>query len=715
MQVSKQTILDLEFNVILEKIAEHIFSKKLQVSYLETLPFDDFKEIEFYLTTCNEYLSSFESENIIPFSDYFEYEESLNYIHLENYHLDEPIFLEIKSNCIQLKQIIANLNKLELNFPTILSECNKLIFENDIIKEIENVFNKNGKVKDNASINLSEIRKKNNLLQAQISEQFKKALDKNRAYLDEISESVVENRRVLAVKSMYKKSVKGKFLGSSKTGSICFIEPSSLVHLNREFEELVDKEKKEILKILINLTKLISKYKSNLLSYQYFFNFLDICRAKAQFALEINACLPNISSQRNLNLINAYHPLLLISNNSRNTHTISQNICLNEKQRVIVISGPNAGGKSITLKTIGLLQVMLQSGILVSVHPKSIFCFFNSFFTDIGDNQSIDNHLSTYSYKLKQMAHFLKNANHKSLLLVDEFGTGSDPDLGGALAEVFLENFYEMNVFGVFTTHYTNIKIRTEELEFASNANMLFNQKTLTPEYVLEIGNAGSSFTFEVAEKNKIPFSLINRARKKVESQTRKLDKSIVKLQQEKYEVFKTQTNLKKLTDENSSEKENLKEKQDKLNAKISDVQLLYDHKQAVILLGEKVEKLISHFLYSKQKKHLIIEFLKLVDLQSIKTAKLEPSIKERQKKVEIQFKNFIKDPTINLEEEKLKKIKKIEIEAQKKVGKIIIGTRVKINGSVSVGTIEKIQKNFAIVNYGTFTTKIRIEELNLV
>jgi DNA mismatch repair protein MutS2 len=715
MQISNQSIQHLEFNIVLEEIGKFAFSQKVCQEIIQTKPLNDRQQILFLLQSCNEYLSGFQSHNSFPFSEYFEYEQELNHLEIENFHLEVDFFLAIKSNCIQIKQILTHLANFQSYFPILFRHSQKIEYKNEVVKEIDAVFNKLGNIRDTASESLSEIRKKLIKTQNHLSDQFKKALDKNKPYLDEIGESVIENKRVLAVKSMHKRLVKGRFLGTSKTGSISFIEPSHVIQLNRDLEELKDEEQKEIIRILIQLTQIMSQFRPNLIAYQEFLYFLDAIQAKAKFSLLINACLPNVNKNRKMVLLDAFHPLLLLNNIKNKSITISQNIELNENQRMIVISGPNAGGKSITLKTIGLLQLMIQSGILVSVHPKSEFCLFGSIFTDIGDNQSIDNQLSTYSYRLKQMAEFLKKANENSLLLIDEFGTGSDPQLGGALAEVFLETLYDKNVFGVLTTHYTNIKIRTEELDYATNANMLFDKKTLEPLYKLEIGAAGSSFTFEVAEKNQIPFSLINRAKKKLESETRRLDQTIVKLQQEKFQVFKTQNTLNKQSEENIVSSQNLKQSQDKINKKLLDIQLLYDSKSASIVLGEKIEKLITHFLYSKQKKQLVAEFLKLTEAESVKKAKLDPVVKQKQKIIEKSINKELKSSVQKIEIEKVKQ-KEIEQKlTQNKIESIKQGTRVKIKGSASVGTIEKVEKKYALVNYGNFITKIDMKELEVV
>ena len=273
---------------------------------------------------------------------------------------------------------------------------------------------------------------------------------------------------------------------------------------------------------------------------------IDTIFAKSKYASLINGIKPLINDNKNYFLKDAFHPLLYIKNQAEGKKTFPQTIHLNQTNRIIVISGPNAGGKSITLKTIGLLQIMLQSGILIPVHEKSDVCLFDNVLTDIGDNQSIENHLSTYSYRLKQMNYFLKKCKANTLFLIDEFGTGSDPELGGALAEIFLEEFYERNAYGIITTHYTNLKLLANELPHITNANMRFDEKKLVPEYKLVLGEAGSSFTFEVAQKNGIPYGLINKAKKKVEKGKVRFDRTITKLQKERSKLEKTQQSLRK-------------------------------------------------------------------------------------------------------------------------------------------------------------------------
>ena len=346
----------------------------------------------------------------------------------------------------------------------------------------------------------------------------------------------------------------------------------------------------------------------------------------------MNALLPEITQERELFLREAYHPLLYLSNSKNGVTTFPQTIELNDENRIIVISGPNAGGKSITLKTIGLLQLMLQSGMLVPVHHRSKMCLFERILTDIGDNQSIENHLSTYSYRLKNMNYFLKKCNHRTLFLIDEFGTGSDPELGGALAEIFLEEFYHREAFGVITTHYTNLKMLADELPHASNANMLFNDKTLEPIYKLIIGEAGSSFTFEVAQKNGIPFSLINRAKKKIEKGKVRFDATIAKLQKERSKMEKTAETLKDEETKAREEAKRLEELNDRVKSKLINYQELYDQSQRMITLGNKVDQIAERYFYDGKRRPLVSEFLKLIEMENAKRKQMSKEERTKQK-----------------------------------------------------------------------------------
>ena len=712
MQISNQTLKDLEFDAVQQEITAFAYTDKVAEKIISLQPYTITKELIQDLNTTNEVLSTLESGNALPLAEYFILDEYLKRLEIENYYLPAEEFFKIKSNTLQVKEILKYLTAFNEYVPVLFKKAEEIKYEKEIVKLIDTVFNKFGEVKDDASAELKIIRDRLRHLNSRITELFNKSMAYHSDYLDDIRESVIGNRRVLAVKSFQRKRVKGQFLGTSKTGSITFIEPESVQGPRREFEELKEEEKHIIIKILLDLTAKIAIYRPVLEEYQTFLEYIDFTQAKAKYALEINGILPLLNNDNIINLVDAYHPLLYLNNKRKNEKTIPQSLKLDRNCRIIIISGPNAGGKSITLKTIGLLQLMIQSGVLVPVHPTSEFGFFTQIFTDIGDNQSIENHLSTYSYRLKQMSYFLKNADENSLLLVDEFGTGSDPELGGALAEVFFEEFYDRKSFGVFTTHYTNIKLSAESLPEAINACMLFDKKSLEPLYRLEIGQAGSSFTFEVAEKNKIPFRLINRAKKKVESEKVSLDKTILKLQQEKFEIQKTKDQVEELKETNIVQNEELEVTKEKIQQKLYDFQQLYDREQKTMMLGKRIIDMSDAYLKSKNKKQLVTNFLKIVEMENSKKTKEVQQYKKIEKIIEKEVKRELKENATEISKQKEVLEQKEKAETKKKIENLKVGDRVKIHGSASVGTIDKIKKDTVFVNYGIFTTQINVNEV---
>ena len=560
-----------------------------------------------------------------------------------------------------------------------------------------------------------------NQVKGKINTSFASALSKYNeyGYLDEIRESVVENIRVLAIKAMYRKKVKGGILGSSKTGSIVYIQPEATLNHTRELNNLQYEEMEEVNRILKELTNFLRPFRELLTEYQELLSDIDVISAKARYAREIKGLLPKITKERELSLKDAYHPLLLRNNQKNGEKTFPQSIELAKDNRIIVISGPNAGGKSITLKTVGLLQLMLQSGILIPVHEYSRMCLFDRILTDIGDNQSIENHLSTYSYRLKNMNYFLRKCDGKTLFLIDEFGTGSDPELGGALAETFLEVFYERESFGILTTHYTNLKMLANELPNMTNANMMFDSNTLEPLFKLQLGEAGSSFTFEVAQKNGIPYSLINRSKKKVERGKIRFDKSIADLQKERSKLQKTTDSLKSKELKTAEQKEKLEETNVRIQQKLESYQELYDSNQRLIYLGNKINDLSEKYFDNKKKKDLIGEFMKIIEIENSKRKKESPKEKKVKKAKEKKVVEEAGKKVEVIRERKKVEKKKVEIEKKNEANKpkypLHVGDRVRMENGRAVGSIDTIEKGKAIVNYGMFTTNISLDQLELV
>jgi len=716
--ITDKTLKDLEFATVLQTVSDRCNTEIGKEKALEITPFKNKEELMKSLLQTSEYLSSFSNNNALPNHGFDAISTEIKFIGIEDSFLEVGSFRKIAQLSETVNQLLLFLKKFTDYYPNLFEKSLKIEYTKYIIQKIDEVVDKYGVIKDNASPDLINIRRDMSVVRGKVNQSFGTALSQYNSlgYLDDIKESFVENRRVLAVLAMYRKKVKGSILGSSKTGSIAYIEPEATLRHSRELSNLEYEEREEITRILKKLTNDIRPYKELLINYQEFLSDIDVIAAKAKYALKINAILPTIIEEKRLFFREAYHPILYLNNKNKNEKTFPQTLELNQQNRIIVISGPNAGGKTISLKTIGLLQLMLQSGMLIPVHERSETFLFDRILTDIGDNQSIENHLSTYSYRLKNMNYFLKKCNGKTLFLIDEFGTGSDPELGGALAETFLEEFYHREAFGVITTHYSNLKILANELPFASNANMLFDEKSLEPMYKLVLGQAGSSFTFEVAQKNGIPFGLINRAKKKIEGGKVRFDKTIATLQKERSKLEKTSLNLKEEETKAREESKKMETINAKIQEKLERYQELYDANQRLIYMGHKVDDLADKYFNNKDKKVLIGEFLKLVEIENSKRKKA--TVKEKIEK-EIIKKQIVEEVTVKVEEirqvKKEKKAKALKIEADKPKVALKIGDRVRMIDGKAVGTLDGIEKNKATVNYGVFTSKVSLEALELV
>ena len=716
MQVTKENLQELEFPKLLAEISPYAYSPKVaeKILHLKLLKID---EAEITLKKTAEYLTSYESSNAIPFSEYEDIEAELKVMHIENFRLENAAFIKIKNLTEQIGKLQKFFPSLAETFPILLEEVMQLDFKKEIVDKIDKVFNRFGEVKSEASPILKSLRTEIQHAKKHIQENFSKTLShlSSTDFLDEIKETVIDDQRVLAVKSGFKKRVPGRVLGVSKTGSITYIQPESVSRHYFKLREAEEEEKKEVDKILRKLTAEIAIFAPELEEYQKYIFDLDITRAKAKFAEKIGGVLPKINRHKTMRLVNAFHPLLLLRNREEKKEIYPQTLTLTEHNRILCISGPNAGGKSITLKTVGLLQLMIQSGILVPVHPKSEMFFFKKIRTDIGDNQSIENHLSTYSSRLKKMSGIIREADDNTLLLIDEFGTGSDPELGGALAESFLEFFYEKKSFAIITTHYTNIKLVVEQLPNATNAAMLFDEYSLEPLYKLEVGQAGSSFTFEVAEKNRIPRFIIKNARSKVEKDVVNLDKTIVKLQQEKFEVEKLKSNLVEQKESVEDKRENLQKLNEQLQQKLYNFQKLYEEEHRKLQFGNKIEAFIDGYLKGKSRKDIVKDFVKILEQEKFRKLGSDKAESERLKVTKRKVEQQLKKENIQVQIAETNQ--KLEEKTQKERAVWMkVGQRVRIAGSTSVGTIETIHKNGKVtVNYGLFKTQISQDELERI
>jgi len=697
----------------------------------------EFNQIKVWLTeACQTETVADRMANIRPIKDLKKVEESLNLSHdlqlIRNTGLQFPRLeleelkkelklLAISGSVLQIKSLIKLLdasllvNELCLffkehgeDYPHLKSLMGESYYTKDIENAMEKVFDKHLKVKDDASEALKDIRQRIKGCRQQINRNFDKALrtSLNSGYIDSIKETVVDNRRVLAVTSTYKRKVDGRILGGSKTGSLTFIEPQVNRALNFELDQLIDDERKEIQRLLAELSDFFRSQLFLLGEYQKIIYAFDEVNAKVKLARRIDGVKPQINRQnQNVFLKEAYHPILYVKNVEAKLKTVPQTFELKKESRLLVISGPNAGGKSITLKTMGLLQLMFQSGLMVSANPDSKMGFFDFILSDIGDNQSIENELSTYSYRLQRMNFFLKKTSPKTLLLLDEFGTGSDPDLGGALAEVFFETIYKAGCFGVITTHYANIKLKASALPEAVNANMLFNRTTLSPEFQLMMGHPGSSFTFEVAQKNGIPNDMIEQAKAKVNVQKIEFDKLISDLQRDKSVLEKLKKESYQAKQIMDATKEAFELKRLHFEDLLETQQKRIQRNDKYLSHGQKMYQFVQN--YPSKAKTKQNEFLKGVKKYlTVEKSKLDAALKK------VNDTKRLKNET---QKTKLKENKRKKSQSKKVEKPVEVGFKVKLKNSKQVGEVIQIDGKDAKVVFGNLTAKVKVKELVIV
>ncbi len=709
MNIPNKTSVDLEFQTLLEQISSFAVTSIGKEEILSLSPINEKDEIEYQLDLVSEYTSSFDNENKIPNHYFDEFLKEIKLLKIENSTIEIEGFRKISNTNYTVNKLIKFFKKFKRYYPALRSMSSHIEFDEKPKKKISSIIDNYGNIHKNASDKLFSVRKEIGVVKSKIGKTFQDALKyyNSTDYLDDIKESFVDNRRVLAVKSSHRRKVTGTIIGSSKTGSIVYVAPEETMKYSFELNNLEFEEKEEIKRILKELTDFFRPYYKVFQDYIKYLTTLDSVYSRAKHAFSINAVKPNISDNREIQLYGACHPLLLKHNQDQNLSTFPQDILIKDEMRILVISGPNAGGKSITLKTMGLLQLMFQSGILIPTHPKSKIFIFDQILTDIGDNQSIENQLSTYSYRLKNMKYFLENCDKNTLFLIDEFGTGSDPELGGALAEVFLKEFYDSGAFGIITTHYSNLKVMASELDFMDNANMQFDSETFEPLFRLIIGEAGSSYTFEVASKNGIENFLIDKAKEKVDLDKVRFEGVISKLQKERIKKSEELNELKRLQTGARIKKDENEVLNEKLTNKLSKYNLLYEHEKKTINIGNKFNGILENYNKHGKKRRLISEIFNIIEIENKKKEKKKSTNKKLTSKEISKIKDESQRDILKIKRKK-KLNKKIQI-------KFSVGDTVKIPTGKSHGIIDSIKKDKAIVNYGNFKTQISLSEIELV
>lgn len=698
----QQTVHDLEFQEIRNWLINFAIGSSAKHRLEKLSPSNDFDAIEIELMRLNEFKQIRSIGESFPALDFEELQTELKLLPVNNAVLPQEGFVRIMRASELVNSILVFFDKRSQDYPYLFKLLKSVYFTRELIESIEKIFDRRGNIKNDASPELATIRQKINRIRNQINKNFEKELRKflKEGFLGETKEAFVNERRVLTVQSTHKRKIGGAVVGSSKTGSLTFIEPAINVPLNNELELLMDDERKEIFRILQDLTREIAHHLPLIEAYQTLLVELDFIHAKTKLAIELQANLPGIVRSTRIELIDAFHPILWRNNKANGKTTLSQTLTLDANNRMLVISGPNAGGKSITLKTIGLLQIMLQSGLLIPVHENSKLCFFQQILTDIGDNQSIENELSTYSYRLKRMKYFLTVANKRTLLLLDEFGTGSDPELGGALAEVFFEELYQKKSYAVITTHYATIKLLADRLVNAVNGCMLFNTETLAPLYRFSMGQPGSSFTFEVAQMNGISTAVIEKAKSKLDGERINMDKLLSELNKEKMRLQRMNHEHEKAKGLAQEAEQVFIEKKEKFQERLKTQQDFIERNNVFLNSGKKMKTFIDRYVTITRKKdpnkQLFEDVRKYLLVEKSK-------IEESKRKLEL----------MSAATQPIKKAKKPipKVDTYQR-DKIVVGSTVKMIETKQNGTVEEINRHLITVTFGFMRLKVEREKL---
>lgn len=700
MVADNQTLIDLEFPTIISWLEEYAIGEtaKSRIKGLE--PLNNAEQVKHLLSTTHEFVRIKTEGEKFPSIDFEELLSEIKLLPIQKASIEIEGFIRIYKASQLTNNLITFFDKREQDYPLLSSIIAHIDYSEAIIQSIDQVFDKQGKIKDDASNELYQIRAKIKLVQKQINQNFEREVRRllKLNLLGDTKETFINERRVLTVVSSHKRKVPGSVVGSSNTGNLTYIEPEVNIALNNELDILLQEERSEIFRILQLLKQELANHIELIKAYQITLTEFDFIHCKASFAIRSKSALPSINDTMETQLTDAYHPILRSTNSELNKKTYPQQVEMNKFGRFIVISGPNAGGKSITLKTVGLLQVMLQSGLLVPVHENSRMTIYNHIMSDIGDNQSIVNELSTYSYRLKRMRHFLDITTRKSLLLLDEFGTGSDPDLGGALAEALFEELYNRKGFGVITTHYANIKLKADQLKNAVNGCMLFDTDTLEPTFIFSTGQPGSSFTFEVAANNGIPSEIIEIAKGKIDEKKVNMDRLLNDLQKE-------QTRLNRMIQEYQDAQlaaqetiENAEEARIKFEEKLNSMRTSSETNNKQIQLGKKLQSFIDRYNTRSRKKNindpLIADINKFLAVEKTKTE----NIKISAKKIEVK------------KQKSRKSTQKLKDEYNRE--KIVVGSRVKLITTRQIGTVEEINGTNVTVMFGFLRMKVEKTKL---
>ncbi len=675
MLYPNNSIDKLGFTEVKELIKAHCLSVMGQQMVDKIQVMSNFDLIKKFLSQASEFKNILQNDAALPIHHFFDIKTLANKAKVEGAFLTEDEFYQVLSSLTTVFAVIAYFNEREGQYPNLEALFEHLPIEKTIVKKIEQVIDTKGKIKPNASRELADITsgiaKAEQDARRKIDQIFKSA--SSNGWTADGSLTVRDGRLCIPLLAENKRKLKGFIHDESASGQTVYMEPEEVFTLNNLIRDLEFERRREIVKILTLLTTELRPYVPLLLSYHSLLTKLDFVRAKALFAIDIEGDIPQVVNEASLKLINARHPLLFLNFKKEGKTVVPLNVRVDEATRIVVVSGPNAGGKSVCMKTVGLLQIMVQSGLLIPADEASEVGVFKQFFVDIGDDQSIESDLSTYSAHLSKMKTFVEQANGKSMILIDEFGTGTDPQFGGPIAEAVLESLNSKKVRGMVTTHYSNLKIFAGNTEGIENASMLFNNVEMQPLYILEVGKPGSSYAFEIAQKIGLPRQVLELAKNKISAGQKNVDTLLVGLEREKKEILDTRVKL-----ERQQKHVNL---------------LLSENEKLKSYLEENKKELIRKA--KDEAKNIILNANKLV----------ENTI------AEIKSNNADKETTRKLRDNLSRELEKnvIKPQAAKPTpaddGEIKIGDWVKLTDSETTGQVMEIAKDNIIIAIGDLRT----------
>lgn len=659
-----------------------------------------FDEIELQLNRTDEFVHILEDEDTFPSDHFYDVRTMLKRIRVIGTWIDIPVMFQLKRSLQTINSIVSFLRKEDESdpvYPNLSSLTDNVVVYPEITKRIDSIIDANGDIKDNASSQLADIRRQLANAINSISKNLHTILRKAQAegYVDkDVSPSMRDGRLVIPVNPAYKRKIKGIVHDESASGKTVFIEPGEVVEANNRVRELENDERREIIKILSAFTDYLRPYLPDLLESYEFLAQIDFIRAKAKFGLQINAIKPAIDNKQQIDWVRAYHPLLYLALSKQQRKVVPLDITLQDENRILIISGPNAGGKSVCLKTVGLLQYMVQCGLMIPVKENSNVGVFDDIFIDIGDEQSIEDDLSTYSSHLLNMKFFVKNCNAKSLLLIDEFGSGTEPEIGAAIAEALLERYNAKQSFGVITTHYQNLKHFANENEGVVNGAMLYDRHLMQPLFTLSIGNPGSSFAVEIARKIGLPEEVIAHASEKVGGDYINMDKYLQDISRDKRywsrkrdEIRRESKRLGEVTTDYESNLEDINRQKKEILSKAKE-----EAKQLLAESNALIENTIREIRESQADKE--------------RTMQARKSLSDFKTKVE-QKEEIAPKP-------KKKRIKQVR-KAIPEQNKLQAGDFVRLEGQTSAGKVIEVHDKKATVAFGMIKSTIDLEKLERV